>query len=870
MNGKIMRALVLSFAKRFAFFLLLSCPAAAQISVLTQRYDSARDGLNANETTLTLSNVNTSTFGKLFSVPVDGRVFAQPLYVPNVSIPGNGIHNVIYIATQHDSVYAYDADGPRSQPLWTVNLATSNCPNGWTCTSVPASVGLGTDVLPEVGITSTPVIDPSTNTLYVVAKTQEISGSTTNFVYRLHALDITAGAERPNSPVVIQGQVPGSGNPNNSGFLVFSPLHSLQRPGLVLVNNSVYIAFGSWNEVDIWHGWLFGYGASSLAQLAVFSVTPNGGEGYGGIWMHGQGLDADVNGYLYFSTGNGGFNGVANYSDSYLKMATPGLTVADYFTPFNQAILDTGDLDVASGGLMLLPDSAGTAQHPHILIGCGKNGAIYVIDRDSMGHYNSSNDSQIIQELLNVIGGTHVSNNSSAYAANCLSSPAYWQGNVYLGGVNDSVKIFSFTNGLMSTWAVSHSSEVYQFPGASPVVSANGSSQGVVWTIENGGTANQQDSSGTTAVLHAYDATNLANELYNSNQVASDFAGAPVKFTMPVVANGKVYVGTQSSVTVYGLFSSLPTVTGVAPNNGPVAGGTAVTITGTNFAAGATVTFGGTAATNVVVVSGTQITATTPAGSAGAVTVTVTVNGQPGSLPNGFTYVVPATVSSVSPNSGSTAGGTAVTITGTNFAAGATVTFGGTATTSVVVVSGTQITATTPAGSAGAVTVTVTVNGQPGSLPNGFTYVVPATVSSVSPNSGSTAGGTAVTITGTNFAAGATVTFGGTAATSVVVVSGTQITATTPAHAAGAVTVTVTNPGVPGGSLASGFTYAVVPTVSSVSPNNGPVAGGTAVTITGTNFAAGATVSFGGTAATSVVVVSGTQITATTPAGSAG
>src|SRR5208282_1646272 len=249
-----------------------------------------------------------------------------------------------------------------------------------------------------------------------------------------------------------------------------------------------------------------------------------------------------------------------------------------------------------------------------------------------------------------------------------------------------------------------------------------------------------------------------------------------------------------------------PTVSSVSPNNGPAAGGTAVTITGTNFAAGATVTFGGTAATNVVVVSSTSITATTPAGSAGAVTVTVTVNGQGGSLTNGFTYVVPPTVSSVSPNSGTTAGGTAVTITGTNFATGATVTFGGTAATNIVVVSGTQITATTPAGSAGAVTVTVTVNGQSGSLANGFTYVVPPTVSSVSLNSGSTLGGTAVTITGTNFAAGATVTFGGTAATNVVVVSSTSITATTPAGSAGAVTVTVTVNG-QSGSLTNGFTY---------------------------------------------------------------
>ena len=344
--------------------------------------------------------------------------------------------------------------------------------------------------------------------------------------------------------------------------------------------------------------------------------------------------------------------------------------------------------------------------------------------------------------------------------------------------------------------------------------------------------------------------------------------------TTPAGVAGAVAVAVTNPSGLSGSLASgftylaAPTVTSVSPNSGSTAGGTAVTITGTNFATGATVTFGGTAATNVVVVNATTITATTPAGSAGAGTVTVTVSGQSGSLTNGYTYVVVPTVTSVSPNNGGTAGGTAVTITGTNFAAGATVTFGGTAATNVVVVNSTTITATTPAGSAGAVTVTVTVNGQSGSLTNGYSYVVSPTVTSVSPNSGTTLGGTAVTITGTNFATGATVTFGGAAATNVAVVNSTTITATTPAGSTGAVTVTVTNPGALSGSLVSGYTYVVVPTVSSVSPNSGSTLGGTAVTITGTNFATGATVTFGGTAATGVTVVNSTTITATTPTGS--
>ena len=361
-----------------------------------------------------------------------------------------------------------------------------------------------------------------------------------------------------------------------------------------------------------------------------------------------------------------------------------------------------------------------------------------------------------------------------------------------------------------------------------------------VTSASSGNSATSSSGSATT--------TNPTDLLFGANLVQSVTTGPGSGFTKRLLTQPDADIAEDRMVTATGSYSATapispaapwimqmvafrtastapPTVSSVSPNSGSTLGGTAVTITGTNFAAGATATFGGAAATNVVVVNSTTITATTPAGSAGAVTVTVTVNGQNGSLTNGYTYVVVPTVTSVSPNNGPPAGGTAVTITGTNFAAGATATFGGTAATNVVVVNSTTITATTPAGSAGAVTVTVTVNGQIGSLTNGFSYVVAPTVSSVSPNSGSTLGGTAVTITGTNFAAGATATFGGTAATNVVVVNSTTITATTPAGSAGAVTVTVTNPGSQNGSLTNGYTYVVVPTVSSVSPNSGSTAG---------------------------------------------
>ena len=386
--------------------------------------------------------------------------------------------------------------------------------------------------------------------------------------------------------------------------------------------------------------------------------------------------------------------------------------------------------------------------------------------------------------------------------------------------------------------------------------------------------------------------TTLANDLiFGADMVATTTTAAGSGFTSRVITTPDGDIAEDKVVTTAGsnsatatlssgawvmqmvafgaLTGPAPTVTGVSPNNGTTAGGTAVTITGTNFAVGATVTFGTAAATNVVVVSGTQITATTPAGSAGAVTVTVgNPGGQSGGLANAYTYIAPPTVTSVSPSTGPTAGGTAVTITGTNFAAGATVKFGSTAASSVTVVNSTTITATTPAGSLGAVAVMVTnSNGLSGTLASGFTYLAPPTVTSVSPSTGTTAGGTSVTLTGTNFAVGATVTFGAAAASNVVVVNSTTITATTPAGSAGAVTIKVTVSG-QSGSLTSGYTYVVVPTVTSVSPNNGPAAGGTGVTITGTNFASGAAVTFGGAAATSVVVVSSTTITAITPAGS--
>ncbi|HEV2277392.1 MAG TPA: pyrrolo-quinoline quinone, partial [Acidobacteriaceae bacterium] len=549
--------------------LLLSCcgEAVAQTPtpVLTQAYDSARDGLNANETTLTPANVNPATFGKLFNLPVDGFVYAQPLYVPGIAISGQGTHNVVFVATMHDSVYAFDADGLSPQPLWHASFINPSA----GVTTEPASDNTNTtDTDGETGILSTPVIDPATGTLYVVAKTNETSGGNTNQCFRLHALDITSGAELTGSPTgCIAASVTGTGSPNSGGQVQFTSLFTLQRPGLALSGNDVYAAFGAWGDDGMWHGWLLSFDKTSLQLVNTFNSTPNGTEGEGGFWSSGRGIAVDAGGNLFVPTGNGNFDGATNYGDAFIKLSsTLGLT--DYFTPWNQLALDVNDLDVSSGGVVLLPNSAGTATHPHIMIGCSKDGTIYVVDRDNMGQYNSSGDTQIIQELSNVVGGTPINQNNLNYVENCYSAGTYWNGNVYFGGVGDSVKQFSFTNGLLSTSFVSQTPEVYQFPGANAVVSANGTTNGIVWTIENAG--NVDAGRAGTAVLHAYDATNLGTELYSSNQSAADVAGGAVKFTIPTVANGKVYVGTQSSVAVYGLLSA-PSVISVSPNVGPAA-----------------------------------------------------------------------------------------------------------------------------------------------------------------------------------------------------------------------------------------------------------------------------------------------------------
>jgi len=496
----------------------------------TYHNDNARTGQNLQESALGTGNVNSSQFGKLFSYVVDGQVYAQPLYVANVNIPAQGVHNVVYVATENDSVYAFDADGLASAPLWQTSFINPSA----GITPVPASYVNSDSVQPQIGITSTPVIDPSTATLYVVPYTKEGASC----VYRLHALDITSGAEKFGGPVLIQASVPGTGaGTDGHGNVAFNSFYQGQRPGLVLLNGTVYVAFASGHDdTPPFHGWVLGYNARSLQQVAVFNSTPHGGDG--GIWSSGGAPAADSNGNLFFMTGNGTFDantGGVDVGDSVVKLSTSGggLALADYFTPSDQGYLSAKDVDLGSGGVMLLPDQPGP--HPHLVLGGGKEGKLYVIDRDNMGQFQMGSDSQIVQSLL---GG----------ASGVWCTPAYWQSSVYLVPVNDTVKAFQVNGGLLSNTPVAQGSVAFAFPGATPTVSANGSTEGIVWVIQRT-TAGSQ-----AAVLRAYDAANVSRELYNSKQAGTrDVLDVGVKFAVPTVANGKVYVGTSSTLTVFGL-----------------------------------------------------------------------------------------------------------------------------------------------------------------------------------------------------------------------------------------------------------------------------------------------------------------------------
>jgi Immunoglobulin I-set domain len=496
-------------------------------SVLTYHDDVARTGQNLSETTLTTSNVNSSSFGKLGFLTTTGKVDAEPLYVPNLTI-GGATHNVVFVATEHDLVYAFDAD--TFAQLW----QTSTLGTGET-TSDPHSCS---QITPEIGITSTPVIDLSAGahgTIFVVAMSKDSSG---NYHQRLHALDLTTGAEQGGSPVTIQASYPGA-----TGQETFDPYQYAERSGLLLLNGVVYMGWTSHCDETPYQGWLMGYNESTLQQATVLDVTPNGSEG--SIWMAGSGLAADPSGFIYFLDANGsfdtnlnssGFPANGDYGNSFMKISTAGgtLRVADYFAMYNTVSESDADEDLGSGGALVLPDLKDAAGDTvHLALGAGKDGDIYVVNRDSMGKFNPSNNNAIYQEVSGQIGGQE------------FGMPAYFNGTIYYGAVGSPLTAFPITNAELATSPSSKSSATFAYPGTTPSVSANGTSNGIVWAIED---------SGGDGILHAYDATNLATELYNSSQAANGRDSfADNKFITPMIANGKVYVGTPTGVAVFGL-----------------------------------------------------------------------------------------------------------------------------------------------------------------------------------------------------------------------------------------------------------------------------------------------------------------------------
>ena len=534
--------------------------------VTTYHNDLARDGANTHEFALTPANVNASTFGKLFSCAADGAIYAQPLWIPQITING-AKHNVVIVATQHDSVYAFDADTNPCTKLWNVSLL------GVGETSVPSSppsniVGNGFgDITPEVGITGTPVIDPATNTIYMVGKSVNPNSSPVAFFQRLHALDLVTGNEKFSGPVTISASVPGTGDGSSGGTVSFDPGNQHQRPGLALTGSIVYISWASHEDHDPYHGWIIGYSGSTLTQTAVFNSTPNQVAGFaysrGGIWMSGSAPAADASGNVYFSTGNGAFNGTDAYSDSVVKLgpASSGVfPVADYFTPFNQSSLDSADTDVGAGGVVILPDlSSGT----QILLQVGKDGTIHLLNRSNLGKYcnGCASDTQIVQEIQGQVNGM-------------WGTPAYWNGNLYIGGAQDggtsgdNLKAFSFNAGNsqpLSATPTSMSSHIYNFSGPTPSLSSNGTTNGIVWAIDNSQYGPPTPNGSGPAVLYAYDGTNLAHELWNSSNAPADKAGNAVKFTVPTIANGKVYIGTRGNSTTGGGVGELD-VYGLKPN----------------------------------------------------------------------------------------------------------------------------------------------------------------------------------------------------------------------------------------------------------------------------------------------------------------
>lgn len=516
--------------RRCWFIPVFTLVLTAEAQMTTSQVDNARTSAYLHETTLTPRNVDSQHFGKLFTLKVDGDIYAQPLFLAGVQIPGKGMRDVLFVATEHDSVYAFDAYGNPSTPLWHVNFLRDGA------TTIPGRDTECFFIQPEVGITSTPVIDARSGTLYVLVRTKEAHTLSANEYHQtLHALAVTTGVEKFGGPVTIQAISHGIGLGSKGGNVSFDSLRENPRAALLLSDGLVYLSWASSCDVGPYHGWMIAYDAGSLKQRAVFNDSPDADDG--GIWASDTGVAGDKNGNIFAATGNGRFDasrGGRDYGDTLLKLRFNGrnLDISDYFTPFNTDELDAKDNGLGSGGPMLLPDQPGP--HPHLAIVGGKAPLIYVLDRDHLGHYQPQSNSHAVQTIPTK-GGIY-------------GSTAYWNHNVYILSEGDALRDFEVKNGKLVFKAAS--SFRFEDHAATPAISANGASDGIVWILSSKG----WNSPDRTAVLHAADASNITHELYNSEQnAARDRAGMALRFNIPTIVNGHVYVGAKREVDVYGL-----------------------------------------------------------------------------------------------------------------------------------------------------------------------------------------------------------------------------------------------------------------------------------------------------------------------------
>ena len=623
-------------------FLAAVIPVWSQVTITTEQYDSSRTGANLHETTLTTSNVNSTQFGKLYSYSVSGSVQAQPLYVPNLTLPGIGTYNVLFVVTMNDVVYALDADSNATNGngvLWTNNFTNSAA----GVTPIPIVNVVQSDslnIVGNVGIESTPVIDLSTNTMYLVARTMEVSGTTTNYVTRLHALDITTGSEKFGGPVVVQGSVPGTGQGSSGGVLTFDPLIQNQRSSLALVNGMVVFSFASHEDLFDWHGWIFAYDAQTLQSSAIFCVTPNGQNG--GLWMSGRAPVVDSAGNLYYASGNGDWDGETSFGDSVIKFGTTGGTLSrlDYFTPDDYASLQAGDVDLGSSGPLLIPGT-------NLLVHGGKESILYVLNTASLGHEKSGNN-QIIQSF------------ATAQTGEIHGGPVFWNRTtndgptMYIWPNNGgSMEAYQFNGSTFNTTPISQSS--IAAPGGQSggvlTLSANGSTvgSGIVWAsmpISLDG-----DHGLSPGILRAFDANNLTTELWDSQMDSSrDSMGLWPKYSPPTVVNGKVYMAafpsdgvSNGAISVYGLLTSNFSMS-ISPSSQTVVVGNAttfttsigavdgfsgaVTLSASGLPAGATASFSPATVTG----SGSSTLTVTTSGTTPLGTSTLTITGTSGSL----------------------------------------------------------------------------------------------------------------------------------------------------------------------------------------------------------------------------------------------